>query len=444
MSTLRPAARIAVLGASGLIGQSVAELLARDGFAITAVARHFTAAQAAAFEPRAVTRPIMDFDPDALADLFSEHRPDLILNCLGVLQDGLRGTTHEVHGAFVARLLRAVEVQSRPILLIHVSIPGRAEDDRTPFSRTKREAEGLIAHSSRPFVILRPGFVIAPGAYGGSALIRGLAAMPFALPGAVTERPFATTAIEDVVRTISAVADRWCAGEREWSAVWDIMDDQPTTLGVVVEAFRSRVGGTRPLLRLPVWLLSVGARTGDAAALLGWSPPVRTTALREMMRGVEGDPWPWIAESGMAPTRLPQAFGRLPATVQERWFGRLFLLKPLTIACLVTFWVASGLIALFAAFGPAIAVLTSHAVPDGLARAITVVSSTADIMVGVAIAFRPTCRIGLLAGIGVSSFYMVSAALITPDLWTEPLGALVKTGPAIVLMAVALAMLVER
>ena len=39
---------------------------------------------------------------------------------------------------------------------------------------------------------------------------------------------------------------------------------------------------------------------------------------------------------------------------------------------------------------------------------------------------------------------MASAALITPEMWIEPLGALVKTGPAIVLMAVARAILDER
>jgi hypothetical protein len=39
---------------------------------------------------------------------------------------------------------------------------------------------------------------------------------------------------------------------------------------------------------------------------------------------------------------------------------------------------------------------------------------------------------------------MAVAAVLTPDLWFEPLGALVKTGPAIVLMAVALATLDRR
>jgi hypothetical protein len=50
----------------------------------------------------------------------------------------------------------------------------------------------------------------------------------------------------------------------------------------------------------------------------------------------------------------------------------------------------------------------------------------------------------LLAGIVVSLGYMAGAALLTPDLWIEPLGALVKTGPAIVLMLVALVTLDNR
>jgi hypothetical protein len=50
----------------------------------------------------------------------------------------------------------------------------------------------------------------------------------------------------------------------------------------------------------------------------------------------------------------------------------------------------------------------------------------------------------LLAGIVVSLGYMAGAALLAPVLWIEPLGALVKTGPAIVLMIVALLMLDNR
>jgi hypothetical protein len=67
-----------------------------------------------------------------------------------------------------------------------------------------------------------------------------------------------------------------------------------------------------------------------------------------------------------------------------------------------------------------------------------------DFLVGVAIAFKRTSRFGLMAGIAVSLFYMISATILTPDLWVEPLGALVKTFPAIVLMLVALAISDDR
>ena len=67
-----------------------------------------------------------------------------------------------------------------------------------------------------------------------------------------------------------------------------------------------------------------------------------------------------------------------------------------------------------------------------------------DIGVGVLIAFRRTCAAGLVGGIALSLGYMAGSAILMPDLWIEPLGALVKTGPAIMLMLVALLMLDNR
>ncbi len=39
---------------------------------------------------------------------------------------------------------------------------------------------------------------------------------------------------------------------------------------------------------------------------------------------------------------------------------------------------------------------------------------------------------------------MAAAMVIIPEMWAEPLGALLKTGPAIVLMMVALVTLADR
>jgi hypothetical protein len=222
------------------------------------------------------------------------------------------------------------------------------------------------------------------------------------------------------------------------------MSPDPLTLGDVVDAMRRWLGSRpSPAVTLPAILLDAGARLGDWAAYLGWVPPIRSTPLAELRRGVDGDPGPWMTATGIAPRRLADAVAAWPATVQERWFARLFLLKPLILGSLVVFWVLSGLIAL-ASFGDAAGILTSHGFSPGFARFATVVSSLTDIAVGIGIAVRRTARVALLAGLAVSLFYMVGAAVLTPDLWVEPLGALVKTLPAMVLMLVALAILPGR
>jgi hypothetical protein len=171
---------------------------------------------------------------------------------------------------------------------------------------------------------------------------------------------------------------------------------------------------------------------------------MRSTAIAELRRGVTGDPSPWMAATGIVPTTIEARIGSRTATIQDKWFARLFLIKALAIASLALFWFASGFIALVISYDAAAAILTSHHFPAPLAGPVTIGSSIMDMTIGCLIAFRRTAAAGLLAGIVVSLGYMASAALLTPDLWIEPLGALVKTGPAIVLMLVALLTLDNR
>ncbi len=114
-------------------------------------------------------------------------------------------------------------------------------------------------------------------------------------------------------------------------------------------------GGPARRITVPEWLLDAAGWAGNGAAGLGWRSPVRATAIREMRRGVTGDPRPWITATGITP--LPAAAALPPTTVQEAWFARLYLLKALALAVLVLFWVVSGLIALTVAFEPAKAIL---------------------------------------------------------------------------------------
>lgn len=435
---------VAVLGAGGLIGDGIAAGLALDDRRVVPIARRFTPAQTFFWGDGAVVAPVVDLPIDRLSRLIAEHRVDVLVNCLGVLQDGPRGDTDEVHRAFVERLAAAIRACGRDVLLVHVSIPGTPSDDTTDFARTKRAADAVIRASDLPHAILRPGFVIAPTAYGGSALVRALAALPLMLPEREARRPFAATALADLVRTVAHLADRHAAGDRTTRVVWDVMERRPGTVGDVVTAFRERFGGPAARFTLPAWSLALGARLGDLAARLGWAPPIRSTALAEMRRGVAGDPSEWIAETGLRPTSTAETLRRLPASVQERWFARLYLPKAALIGGLALFWLVSGLVALTVSFGAARSILVVHAIPSNLATVITVTTALADIAIGLAILRRVSCRTGLLAGIGLALAYAAGSVVLTPEMWLDPVGPLVKILPAVLAMTVGVAILDDR
>ncbi len=432
--------RILVLGASGLIGRFVTDDLRARGFDVFGVARRYSAGQKNSGLDHEI--PIMSLDTAALAEMLQRWQIDLVVNSLGVLQDGPGSDTRAVHRDLVARLVKAIGMSGRAVCFVHISIPGEAADDRTAFAQTKREAERLIATSGLRYAVLRPGFVIAPAAYGGSAMLRALAALPIGLPEAESATPFQAVAVEDISATVAWLADHDLPKN---GVIWELMQLEPVTLGDIVAEFRRPLGTRdRWRVKLPSWLLDLGTKSGDFAAWLGWSPSMRTTAIAELRRGVSGDPQPWMTATGIVPRTLTESVGRGPATIQDKWFARLYLVKALIIASLAVFWIVSGFIAVVISYDAAAGILKSHGLPKVLVGPVTVGSSFMDMTVGALIAFRRTCAAGLISGIIVSFGYMLGAAVLTPDLWIEPLGALVKTGPAIVLMLVALLTLDNR
>lgn len=432
---------ILVLGASGLIGCFITRDLRVRGFSVVGVGRKLPASQKTGALD--LELPLMSMEVAALTKLIRDHRIDVVVNCLGVLQDGPGSDTAAVHRDFVTCLLEAIRSSRRAIRLVHISIPGADETDRTAFSTTKREGERLIAQSGVAYTILRPGFVIALAAYGGSAMVRSLAAYPFDLPEQEQATPFQPVAMEDIAATIAWLAARDPGVAN--GATWELMQQEPVTLGGVIDQFRGAFGMRGwPRVRMPALLLDLGAKLGDLANLFGWMPPMRTTAIAELRRGVRGDPADWISATGITPKTLAQMAGQHPATIQDKWFARLFPIKAVVIASLVLFWLVSGFIALVVSYDAAAGILRSHHFPPSLIAPITVGTSLMDMSIGLLIAFRRTSAFGLIAGIMASLGYMAGAAILTPDLWIEPLGALVKTGPAIVLMLVALLTLDNR
>lgn len=132
-----------------------------------------------------------------------------------------------------------------------------------------------------------------------------------------------------------------------------------------------------------------------------------------------------------------------PAGVQERWFARLYFLKPAMLSVLAAFWFLSGLIGL-SRVPQAMDVLSAARVSETMARLAVVGGSLADMALGLAVCRRDWAARALQGMLLVSAAYMLGGTLLRPDLWMNPLGPFVKTIPAAVLALTALAMLDER
>jgi uncharacterized protein YbjT (DUF2867 family) len=432
--------RILVLGGYGLIGEAVTRRLLADGYQVVGLGRDI--AKAAPRLPAAewMAADIARLDaPARWLPILEAARPGAIVNCAGALQDGVRDDLRRLQSAAMRALYLAAEA-SGIRQFVQISAPRADTASETLFMRTKGEADAALMASPLEWTVLRPGLVLGPEAYGGTALLRALAGVPFVLPLVHSDRPIQTVALAEVAAAVAAVIARQVPAHR----VYDLVEDEAHTFAAVARSVRAWLG--RPPARevkVPAVAVGLAARLGDVLGWLGWRPPLRTTALSEIASGIVGDPGPWRHASGRALTGLQATLALLPSTVQERWFARLYLLKPIVITTLAVFWVATGLIAL--ATQPAAAgLLTARGLGSGPAIVIVTAGSLLDIGLGLAILWRrlmPWAAGGMIA---LSLAYLAGGTLLAPDLWADPLGPLVKAVPALVLALVALAVAEER
>ena len=158
-----------------------------------------------------------------------------------------------------------------------------------------------------------------------------------------------------------------------------------------------------------------------------------------MTRGAIGDCTEWRRILGTGPMTLAAALNREPASVQERWFARLYFLKALVFAVLALFWISTGVISLGPGWQEGLSYLREGGIPERFAASGVIAGALADIAIGVGIAFRRTARGALWAAVAISLFYMIAGTFVLPRLWLDPVGPMLKIWPIIVLNLVALA-----
>ena len=429
--------RILLIGATGFIGSAVAARLAAEGHEVTGVARSIDAAARRLPVSRWVG---LDLRGAVTAEAWLPHLEgmDAVVNCAGTLQDSGRDSTAGVHDSAPSALWEACE-RAGVTRVIHFSAMGVDRGGLTDFSRTKLKGDEALERSDLDWVILRPSVVVGRQAYGGSALFRGLAAFPI-LPRSPDAGPLDIVQLDDVVETVVRLLPRTSSSR----VALELAGPDRLSFEEVVGQYR-RWLGWKParILDAPGWIMAAAYRGGDLIARLGWRPPIRTTARREIVRGAIGGSAGWKQATGIEPRSLSAALAAEPASVQERWFARLYLLKPLVIGTFALFWLLTGLISL----GPGYDLAADYMRLAGagpLSEPSVIAGGIADILVAIGIVYRPTSRLALIAAIFLSVFYIVAGTILLPQLWRDPLGPMMKIWPILAFNLLCLAILDER
>ncbi len=432
--------RAIVLGGYGLIGSACLRALAQAGFDVTGVGRD---AQATARVHAPAKWDIRDIARTSAAEwrqVFASA--DVIVNASGALQDGARDSLAMIHETALINMVAALEMlPDQNTRFIQISAAGVSPDASTAFFATKAGGDNALMASALDWIVLRPTLVLGQAAYGGTALLRAASVVPYVGLRVSPDTPVQTVALDDLSGAVVQAAQ----GQIASRTLADLTAPQVHTLADLTDKLRHWHGlpAWRWRMNVPAPVLSLTSKIADALGWLGWRSPLRSTALTVLRDGISGDPAAWQAAGGTPCRSLHQTLAAHPATLQDCWFARLFLLLPVAIGTLSVFWLLSGLIGLSRA-DVAVEVLTTRGIATPLALFAVIGGGVLDLLLGVGILLRQHARRACFGMIALSAAYLAGGTLFTPDIWADPLGPFVKVLPGMVLALMTATLLEHR
>ncbi|WP_370228656.1 SDR family oxidoreductase [Cognatishimia sp.] len=430
-------AKVLVLGGYGLIGAATVHALNDRDLQIKALGRSKANSMASGFEGEWVFADVTKYsvaDWEACLSGVS-----VVVNAAGALQDGAHGTLEDIHVNMVANLCAAAA--DRDIRVVQISAAGAELTADTEFLRSKARGDEILRKAAVESIILKPTLVIGRNAFGGSAILRGVAGLPGARFNFLADSHIQTIGLEELAQAIADCVE----GKLPFNHTFELSESEHRNLPQTIDLIRKWLGFPTPKLRIPMpqVVLSTAARCGDLLGRLGWRPALRTTSIKILSNGITADSSVWQAMGGRKFKSLETTLTNMPATLQDRWFSRLYFMMPVAIACLSVFWIASGLIG-FLKFQDAAAVLITQGFGNTLASGFVLLGSCFDIFLGLLLLWRPFAKRASLGMIAVTIAYCLGALLFVPSLWVDPLGPMVKAIPAAMLALFAFLSLEDR
>jgi len=419
--------KVLITGAAGFIGSHLAADLHNRGIRVVGAARNVEAA-------RSRLPHIQWIQCDFTKDTSEDWQPRLegfgaVINCVGVLQDGLNENSRATHIDGARALYKACrDADVRRV--IHFSAVGVDDSAASAYARDKLAGERMLQPMDLDWVILRPSLVIARNTHGGTTLIRWLCGLPWVTPIIGGDQVFRPIHVDDIADTVN----RMLSPRAVKRVSWDLGGPQEVTMSELVAAYRKWLGfGKSRIWNVPKWLAIPAFKIGDLLGWVGVQTPMRSAALAQLEHDVAGDPSEWLKETGANPRSLTACLEADVAGPQDRWYARLGFARPLARWALGLFWLVTGLVSVTVSADPARAMLAELGVAESARAPLLWATSLFDIMLGLAMVAK--WRVGAVAGLMLlgSLGYVAALSWLAPGLWLDVLGPVTKLLPIMAL-----------
>ena len=346
---------------------------------------------------------------------------DAVVNCAGILQGSRSQSIEAVHRDAPIALFEACK-RAGVRRVVQVSAISATREAATAYALTKLAADDHLRGMDLDWVVIRPSLVIARGAFGGTALFRGMAALPFAIPvPGDGKQAFQPIHVGDVARVVVLALE----GDTLLRKTVDPVGPEPVALRDILRDYRRWLGfRDAPVVEMPSPWVSIACAAGD---LVGG--PLNSTSRAQLEHGNTGDAAQFSRIAGFSPRSWRESLQAEPAHAQDRWHARLYFVRPLLRYALALLWLLSGVTGLIELRDWAVLLVSRLSIGIGTALTALGAACLFDLLIAALLVqrWRPP-RLALIQVAAIVG-YTVAATILWPSLWTEPLGPIFKNVP---------------